>query len=110
MADGIFQSLKNSDSSTIEIYVYDFGTSEKAESMFSLKKSSIDSAITFPVFSNDKVVGFNAVGAVAAYAVFDKFYFETILTGKGAKDYIPVLQPFFRQFEARSLYLRDCVK
>jgi len=74
MQKGIFQQLNNSDSSTIDIFAEDFGSSENAQKMLSTKQPEA-TADTSMFIINEIIGGFWVCGRAG------QFYFELTLMG-----------------------------
>jgi hypothetical protein len=81
LVDGIFQILNNGTDNTCDIFLYHFGTSQKAQVMFAKKKEWISSKVLVTGYDESIVVGDEFLGGAVIYAHFGKFELELSLSG-----------------------------
>jgi hypothetical protein len=68
--------------------------------MLNNKRASIDSTIFLQGFDTSRVFAYAAIGAMAAYGAFGRFYFEITISGARTRSAaIGELRKFFRYFE-----------
>ncbi|HEX2959902.1 MAG TPA: hypothetical protein VHO70_23905 [Chitinispirillaceae bacterium] len=84
LIEGIHQQFSNKDGRIVEVFVEDFGTGEKASSMFETKKSGCSNVATLQGLSGFNHFVENAIGASVVIVSFDNIYLE--MTVSGCKD------------------------
>ena len=80
LIDGIFQLLKNGTFSC-DIFVYNFGTTEKATNMFTIQSNSVASKVVVPGYDESIAVGDEFLGGAIIFAHFSQFELELSLGG-----------------------------
>ena len=80
LIDGVFQLLKNSNFS-VDIFVYNFGTTQKATNMFTIQSNSVASKVVVPGYAESIAVGDEFLGGAIIYAHFSQFELELSFGG-----------------------------
>lgn len=81
LIDGILQELKNGTDNTCDVFLFNFGTSQKATNMFTEQTSGISSKVLIPGYDESIAVGDEFIGGAIIYAHFDKFEIELSFMG-----------------------------
>jgi hypothetical protein len=81
LVEGIHQQFANKDGIVVELFIEDFGTTEKASSMVDLKKSGVSDTITFSGLSGFNHFIENAIGASVVFVSIDNLYMEITVSG-----------------------------
>lgn len=80
LIDGIFQLLKK-DNLSCDVFVYNFGTEQKATNMFTIQSNSVASKVVVPGYDESIAVGDEFLGGAIIYAHFSQFELELSLGG-----------------------------
>jgi hypothetical protein len=81
LVDGLFQVLDFKSNYTVDIFVFNFGTTQNALAMVAKKISTFSSKIPVPGFSETIAMGDKNLGGAIFYGQFDKFNVEISLSG-----------------------------
>jgi hypothetical protein len=81
LIEGIHQQFSNKDGITIELFVEDFGTAEKASSMLETKKTGSSDTATMPGLSGFNHFVENAIGASVVIVSLEHIYLEMTVSG-----------------------------
>jgi VIT1/CCC1 family predicted Fe2+/Mn2+ transporter len=81
LVEGIHQQFSNNDGKTIEVFVEDFGNSEKSTNMLSSKKESFPDAGQLTGVSDVNAFSSKAIGALIVVGSLQNFYIELTISG-----------------------------
>lgn len=96
LVSGIYQSLKKDKGNQCDVFVEDYGTPEKASSIFAVKTESVSESLSLEVTNKKKIRIEEFLGGILVYFHSQKYYFEISLSGfdstdialKNAEDFI----------------------
>jgi hypothetical protein len=97
LVGGFLQRLSGPGEATVELFAHDFGTPEKARTMFLVKTGDRDTTIMLTGFDTATVVVVPVLSASVAYGAIGRFFFEVTVSGTGNRsDALPLLDKLFR--------------
>lgn len=81
LIEGIHQQFTANDGITVELFIEDFGTTEKASSMVEFKKSGASDTTTASGLAGFNHFVENAIGASVVFVSMDNLYMEITVSG-----------------------------
>jgi hypothetical protein len=81
LIEGVHQQFANKDGITVELFLENFGTKEKAASMVEFKKSGASDTLIVSGLSGFNHFVENAIGASVVFVSLDNFYLEITISG-----------------------------
>lgn len=81
LIDGILQELKKGTDNTCDVYLFNFGTAQKATNMFTEQSNNVSTPVLISGYDESIAVGKEFIGGAIIYAHFNKFEIELSFMG-----------------------------
>lgn len=96
---GITQQVVSSDSMTIELFAEDFGSPEKAQAMYIIKKE-VNEGADSDTSDNHRFVISKVIGGFWCFGTIGKYYFEVTISGcNNIRNAHEIMQKLFKLYK-----------